>query len=192
MKTPALRDLFILYFDTFTAFCLLRSDQQNMIYTRLSFCTDIFFDARSTNHCHNPSCKIKGLRLVDGNAVPGTTKDVDPGKTPTCVNHVKQHQYPGRVKTHTKALASLRKSKPAAVQQQKKHGYIVKCSMSFWLGFNDTLYWLIHYHIISHSSPSGLKGKAWNERGEIEILAGSEPSQPITRMKFRQCVSVTL
>lgn len=93
-------------------------------------------------------------------------------------------------KRKTKALASLRKQ--AAVQPQKKrHGYVVICSLvSFWLGFNVTLYWLIHYHIISLSSPHGLKGKAWNERGEIEILAGSEPSQPIIRMKFRWCVCV--
>lgn len=67
--------------------------------------------------------------MVDGNAVPGTTKDVYPGTTPTCVIHVKQHQYPGRVKTQTKALASLQKSKPAAVQPQKKPGYFLKCSM---------------------------------------------------------------
>lgn len=59
--------------------------------------------------------------MVDWNAVPGTTKDVDPGTTPACVNHVKQHQYPGRVKTQTRALASLQKSKQAAVQLQKKH-----------------------------------------------------------------------
>lgn len=62
--------------------------------------------------------------MADLNAVPGRTKDVDPGTTTTCVNNVKQHQYLGRVKKKkkTKDLASLRKSKQAAVQPHTKNG----------------------------------------------------------------------